>query len=721
MSLIKLESNATQKQVVDKLVQTTGVIADKILGAYNVLETMKTTTGEVGESSTPGVFFEFESINENVIDRFLIEQFNTPNYKEYLNSILGKSSLICKVENDEISYFDLSIKGKEIDSSKILFTNESQMIEDYCSSIRTDLQGVQSEKSTIFTEVVGVRSPENAVITYDNAVIRLSHNINFIEKVYFRGVVTEDVYKKEVRCKIFDKNDSNFRTIREKTEYDTLLVSNSTDIQENESEYKRNNIYYTRGSNLIEGLGYNEKTWFLGLNSLTNALENVVENGIRLSGQVESDKPLFLGDMRDFCFEVTYSALDDVSTEFDKKKTTMSVIKDNQIDSYVDLDKFAKVQQEKINRLGNSTLEINARYNSLDEIPELMDYMGDYILAEREIVYHRDYIDFKGILYKDYVKKNLFYGVNAKRRNTQLIMGNEAVTRKELIKEKYKFEFTDTGGDKRFQRYALGNIFTYQASDYDNFKPVILTSAISYFEDGTASEMYKIDADARKGGNSVFVNYKWYDNINVGMKISSKEKGIINTLLESKGGYGQEYVSYTDNNGELKDIRIRMYDSISSSGFTIDDIDKLPSLSDSIIDSKYLIYENTLERYKDNKEILNETIQFEFKCDKDIHITDYFMNSLPFFEKSGKKLYVAIFYNNEWHIRTDMSIDTIDLSQFRTKGTTFNRIKVYNNNVDLSTIQSWALVDDKMNIYIAVNRREIDGTLPTEIYLNKEE
>lgn len=669
----------------------------------------------------PELYISDDLLNRMSNEIAVEEQFNSPNYKEYLNSILGKSSLICKVENDEISYFDLSIKGKEIDSSKILFTNESQMIEDYYSSIRTDLQGVQSEKSTIFTEVVGVRSPENAVITYDNAVIRLSHNINYIDKVYFRGVVTEDIYKKEVRCKIFDKNDSNLKTIREKTEYDTLLVSNATEISEKENEYKRNNVYYTRGSNLIEGLGYNEKTWFLGLNSLTNALENVVEKGVKISGQVESDKPLFLGDMRDFCFEVTYSALDDVSTEFDKKKTTMSVIRDNQSDSYVDLDKFARVQQEKINRLGNSTWEINARYNSLDEVPELMDYIGDYILAEREIVYHRDYIDFKGILYKDYVKKNLFYGVNAKRRNTQLIMGNEAVTRKELTKEKYKFEFTDKGGDKKFQRYILGNIFTYQSADFDNFKPIQLCSGTSYFEDGSSSNLYKIDADTRRGGNSVFVNFKWYDNINVGMKVTYKETSIINTLLESKGGYGQEYVTYTDNNGEVEDIKISIYDSISSAGFSLEDIDGLPSLSDSIIDSKYLIYENTLERYKDNKEILNETIQFEINCDKDIYITDYFMNSLPFFENSGKKLYVAIFYDNKWHIRTDMSIDTNDLSQFRTKGTTFNRIKVYNNNVDLSTIQSWALVDEDMNIYIAVNRRESDGILPTEIYLNKEE
>ena len=411
-------------------------------------------------------------------------------------------------------------------------------------------------------------------------------------------------------------------------------------------QFKRCNIYYTRGTNIIDGLFYNESTWFLGLDSLFNAIENIIGASLLMLEEYQG-KNITFDDARDFTFEVTYSALDDVSTEFSKEKSTKSVIRDNQVDSYVDLDKFAKTQKEKINRLGNSTLEINARYNSLDEVPELFDYIGDYVLAEREIVYHRDYIDFKGILYKDYVKKNLFYGVNAKRRSTQLIMGNEAVMRKELTKETYKFSYNDKGGNKRFQRYVLGNVAVSQeknhvgnVSPYDFF-PIQIAGAVSIFDDGSQTNLYKLEPDVRKAGMNVFVNFKWYDNINVGMKVTFKEKGIINTLFNSKGGYTQEYVPYTDSNGELRSIYVYMWDAYKDGLKSQENVDKFPDVAVDLLDNNWLVYSKSLERFKDNREILNETFQFEFTAEDGIIVTERFVETMPFFANSKEQLWLV--------------------------------------------------------------------------------
>lgn len=686
----------------------------------------------------PELSYDIELVRKMTELTAVEEQFNSPNAKEYLNSILNKISGVCRVENNKIGYLDLSKKNNAINQEKILFSNESQTIEDYYSDIRTDLQGVQSERSTLYKERVGIRAPESAVLTYDNAVIELSHNINYIEEVRFIGEVKiNGVDTTNVSCVIYNKN---FPLIREKAVYDTLLVSNDVGTPNgNLLDYKRYNLFYTRGSNKIEGLGYNESTWFIGMEGMLNALENVVNLGLINNLGYEVGTVFLTGDMRDFTFEVTYSALDDVATEFSKEKSTKSVIRDNQVDSYVDLDKFAKTQKEKINRLGNSTLEINARYNSLEEVPELFDYIGDYVLAEREIVYHRDYIDFKGVLYKDYVKKNLFYGVNAKRRSTQLIMGNEAVMRKELTKETYKFSYNDKGGNKRFQRYVLGNVTVSQednvvgnVSPYDFF-PIQIAGAVSIFDDGSQTNLYKLEPDVRKGGMSVFVNFKWYDNINVGMKILFKEKGIINTLFNSKGGYEQQYVPYTDSNGELRSIYVYMWDAYKDGLKSQENVDKFPDVAIDLLDNNWLVYSKSLERFKDNREILNETFQFEFASEDGIIVTERFVETMPFFANSKEQLWLVTStdkidkYRTRYElgenftIQYNMGIDSSDIINFHKENVLFNRIKLYNNNVDLTGIKSWSIVDKDANILIGVNKRDIDDVIPLEIYLNKEE
>ena len=68
-----------------------------------------------------------------------------------------------------------------------------------------------------------------------------------------------------------------------------------------------------------------------------------------------------------------------------------------------------------------------------------------------------------------------------------------------------------------------------------------------------------------------------------------------------------------------------------------------------------------------------------------------------------------------------MGIDSSDIINFHKENVLFNRIKLYNNNVDLTGIKSWSIVDKDLNIVIGVNKRDTDNTIPLEIYLNKEE
>ena len=693
---------------------------------------------------------------EELDNQIAVEEiFNNLNAKDFFNTILEKTMKLVVVENSVIKALAINQKKNAINTSNLFFTTSEEKIEDYYSKIRADVQGVQSDSPTVITEVVGMRAPENAILTTENAIIKLSHNINYIEKVVVYIHATVGNYQNQyIKATI---NSESKKTVVEKSEYDLYKVSNVTNLFDD--DLKRMHLYYVRGSNTIEGFNYDEGKLLDDLVGKT-PLYNVIANMLAEQGSfVEFNT---FDDIRKVKFEITYSALDDVSVSFEKDKTFNSEVRDNQSESYIDLDKFAKNEQVKINRLGNPTMPIMARYDNIEDVPELFDYIDDYILAEREIAYHSEYIDFKGVLYKDYINRDIFYGVNAKKRTTPLLSGSEAVTRKDLTKLKYVFEFTDKSSDKSTQRYLLGRI---AATNYygdgmldadtlsmskDDFRSIEFAVGTStFYNDQTTS--YKLEPDVRKANNSVTINFKFYDNINVGIK----HGGI------KIGGYSQEYVSYTDNLGELKKLKIELYDKTNLSEIyedssnntfryfglskeNFDKVDSFPSIPDGVLidERKFLSLE--VERNKDGKEILNETIQIEIDGSEDIFVNDNVIDTLPLLDKRKKYLYIWISTSQKYNkfnkdkvvssaVRIDkeydsegvlikaLQVDYTDFQQFVQNKVLFNRIMLYNKNVDLTNVKSWALADAAGDVIIAVNKRDTDVVIPTTIYLNRKE
>lgn len=663
------------------------------------------------------------------------EQFNSLSAKDYFNKVLEKFVKLVKVENNVITAIPLNKKGDAIDTNKLFFTTNEEKIEDYYSQIRSDVQGVQSDDSTVITELVGMRAPDSAFLTTDNAVIKLSHNINYIKKV--TCYVHFDYYTHKNQFVTAHIHSDTRKSVVEKAEYDLMKVSNVANLFDD--DLKRMHLYYTRGSNTIEGFNYDEGKLLDSLMGKT-PLINIVSK-LFLEKQLEEGTaylPENFEDIRDVKFEVTYSALDDVSLIVDKNKNFNSEIRDNQTESFVDLDKFAKSEQLKLNRLGNPTMPIAGRYDRLEDVPKLFDYIGDYILAEKEVVYHSEYIDFKGVLYKNYINRDIFYGVNAKRRTTPLLSGSEAVTRKDLTKIKYKFDFEDTTEDKTTTRYLLGQIASTNYFDEESitkpdmktsidFKPIAIAVGTSIFFD-LSEKYYKLEPDVRKANNSVTINFKFEDNINVGIKQSG---------IKTFGGYSQEYVSYTDSYGELYALRIELYDNYTLSDFDNDKFDlpnSFPDFDKSILMDNYKFLSLYSRKNKDGGEILNETIQIEFNDSENIFVNDRLIDMLPFFQKTKKFLRIWTSKTQKYNkqnkdvVVTDaemqidnLEIDYSDFVKFNEDFTTFNRLMLYNNDVDLTNVKSWALADVNGNVYIAVNKRNTDAVIPTTIYLNKEE
>ena len=134
--------------------------------------------------------------------------------------------------------------------------------------------------------------------------------------------------------------------------------------------------------------------------------------------------------------------------------------------------------------------------------------------------------------------------------------------------------------------------------------------------------------------------------------------------------------------------------------------------------------------------MLNETLQFEFGAEDNIFINSRLIDELSFFRSYAKeKFYIWIStstkydkYNKDVVVedavmqeKGTLEISYEDYLNFINNNVYFNKIMLYNNNVDLSNVVSWAIADINGKVYIAVNKRDIDAKIPTTIYLNKEE
>ena len=151
-----------------------------------------------------------------------------------------------------------------------------------------------------------------------------------------------------------------------------------------------------------------------------------------------------------------------------------------------------------------------------------------------------------------------------------------------------------------------------------------------------------------------------------------------------------------------------------------------------------------VERNKDGKEILNETIQIEIDGSEDIFVNDNVIDTLPLLDKRKKYLYIWISttqkynkfnkdkvvssairidkeYDSEGALIKALQVDYTDFQQFIENKVLFNRIMLYNKNVDLTNVKSWALADAAGEVIIAVNKRDTDVVIPTTIYLNRKE
>ena len=491
---------------------------------------------------------------------------------------------------------------------------------------------------------------------------------------------------------IVDLTSLVFETQKRKLKRTDLTYSPET--IEDMSKYYYTTLEYTYGSNDINGFSqqYDYVEWYGKYeNILISNIATIYKSNLDYLGELEdriikyyftlmpNDITKFRIDRTDYnivdnvlnaslspysayTFNITYIPFNNVNLKFDKSKDIpLSLTQlDNQESAIPSLTAFALREQEKVERIGNNVIKINAsNIMNLNEINALNTKYNDSIIFSKEIAYYEDFCNVNYIATKDYVLKNYFTNIQTKYRAYRYVEYSNTVLRIENRKyyvylNERSFNGSDTLGvgnltdkqnrKKKINDYFLGNLVNeetiFDTLDY-NIKAT------------TDNKMYRNDLSIIKFNNNIALNYRDFDSVSGGIGIQDP------TQVKNLGGYIQKWyirdgINYNTYNGtyfvdfsfipnfgtELENLflteenLLAYYNKQLKLPLVVNDdfnpttyTGKMIYICDSRTSGQTL-FSQSAPYFKSQDEVLSETIQFEYlSASEDLilgtHFVDY--------------------------------------------------------------------------------------------------
>ena len=657
----------------------------------------------------------------------LEEQFPNLNLREIFNKILEPLGCVVSMKNyTEISYLDLNVKGQEIDRSKLVIDNMQAAFEDYATNIKIIAENCTSETINVNEENVAVKANDN-IVTDDNMIIPTEHSIYQIGKVYvyanvnatigidihpIQGVSThvEDIYSELLKLDITP-------FICEKTVYDTRNVMGSVFdfrnwLDGNEEfdlnkciKYKLTNLSFTDGRENINGLSYNEKRILNDSYACEKVIQAALLNyNFTMRKNVSPNTTYsytnyifqLVTDERDLIFDIDYRSRETLNLEFEKENSYKNkrTIIDSQTSSYVDNDKLGFSMQEKINRVGNPTKTIAGRFKNFLLIPNLDDTIGDYKLVQRTLSFYKNEILFSGMMYKDFNRKNLVTSVNQQVRYTTIDTSNNSVMRMENTRIVFTLSnsFNSSADRNMFKliNYMINNlgktssdvVYTYKTTDSANIEYGI----------------FRMFPSVQKINKCVVISFKMNDNYSAGYQIKDTSQ---------TGGYGLATFPYCDEYGEFVKAKFAIYtghnvNPLTNQAKAVEESRSFPKFPATSFSGLTNVYELENLRYKDNREIIGETYQLDFRSDNNIFIKDLFVNYIPFLLKETKFNAFKVFISTtETYEKNDNQVK--GEYKFDSTSCTISNGRITMPESYFTNATCWAITDDANKLLIACN------------------
>ena len=468
----------------------------------------------------------------------------------------------------------------------------------------------------------------------------------------------------------------------------------SPETIEDMAKYYYTTLEYTYGSNDISGFSqqYDYVEWYGKYqNILISNIATIYKSNLDYLGELEdriikyyftltpNNKTKFRIDRTDYnivdnvlnislspysayTFNITYIPFNNVNLKFDKSKDIpLSLTQlDNQESAIPSLTAFALREQEKVERIGNNVVKINAsNITNLNEINALNTKYNDSIIFSKEIAYYEDFCNVNYIATKDYVLKNYFTNIQTKYRAYRYVEYANTVLR--IENRKYyvylntrSFNGSDTLGvgnlidkqnrKKKINDYFLGNLVN-QETIFDTLDYNIKAT--------TDNKMFRNDLSIIKFNNNIALNYRDFDSVSGGIGIENP------ATVKNLGGYIQKWyirdgLNYNTYNGtyfvdfsfipnfgtELENLflteenLLAYYNKQLKLPLVVNDDFNPTTYTGKMIyicesrTSNLPLFSQNAPYFKSQDEVLGETIQFEYlSASEDLilgtHFVDY--------------------------------------------------------------------------------------------------
>lgn len=705
------------------------------------------------------------------------QQWNRPTLFEVFNDLLKPlGCVVTMTDTNIISFLDLDEEGFAIDEDFINNYEITQNLQEYSSAIEIDAKNVYNRDAiSRLPEKYVSKTIEQGLLTTRNHQIVLNKPVFDVKKVTVTFPYIEPT------TNIWQKYtlDITNRVVNKKV-WDTFYPSNSAlrVFDTPTKKYARNYLHFEEGKNTIDGLNFSEEDWLGILTVNFKAIDNVIYHELLTLGEndiISFVSTFFNGYLfKRASFNVEYLTNDDIlfRVKKDIQPRNESVLISSQTSPIVDSKNLGKQQQEFVNRIGNKQMTITGRYENYNDIPNLKDYIDEFVLVEREIQMNESHYNFKGILSENYSKDNMFEGINSQRRYTSVMSPNEALISNHLTLVDLEISNQDAGNSG-----WSGETEQYVVENFGKKNKYIQGAIVSTDETETIypDNELLLETTSHPIGKSVIVNMKMSDNFNSHYKLGQE------FLLLSQQQQ-MEYIPYVDDNGRFEEIKIELYrydENINNRGFvflpyyinphpassqnnqdyfenasyhsarlpeiprtgTYTDLNPITAQDESItynaINSSARVFttgdENDffVKRYKDNREITHETIQFYFGTNvveggstQNIFVKDRFVDFTPFIYNGANNYQFRIAYSTSlrYNIEDKIYKGTLLPTNIAAISTNGNELSI----IDVSPSTTWttvkngivsyAICDAQGNILVAVNK---SGSYEP-LYLNKQ-
>lgn len=571
------------------------------------------------------------------------------------------------------------IKNDSIVSEYIGFRSEQMILTDENAVLITQ-NPIYDLKSLYLNVVVNIQGI--SAIGVDNYVRIKYENQYYYVQVFDAGLTSSRYFNLNIVNYIVEEQDYNI--LNYETKKHRGYFSRGNNKIQGLLNYKKTFLEnYVTSKLIIEDISFNEGNQFLVGEVKNNVLsyiqshsgvtinENLIQE-VKLVKHVTNDvaaadiaipdtyfeinwekQPAHQNYVQSFMFKIVYEAQNENlrmrSGKYLPETNQNNIIVDNPSEAYVDIKRQGELFNDKCNRLGNRVKIIQARFPiNYQYIPQLSDYIGNYVLIRRELQFYDNYILFKGTLTENYVNINYFTGINARKRSWNIVSAGEAFD-KELLdkwfcefsfsnKQKYTVDNLMFSGDMALR---LLNVFHHE-HNATHFEHFLLSNGYTYQgENGNAWNYIELDMTTYISGNSIIVNATTGDNYSAGIKIESLNGGGENLDLPV-----ESYCKYVDSNGFANNFEIRLMSNLWITGYGYYDFYNLTNGSQVVsgqdsgnrydalkatsynkpkaliptyyyteIINETCLYAVNFINHKDSREKLGFNIQFEFCSD----------------------------------------------------------------------------------------------------------